>query len=454
MNIVIAGAGKVGYYLAQQLANEKHDVTVIDSKKGFTDSVTNYLDAMVIEGSCTNLDVLKEANVHLADLYISATSSDEVNVLSCIMSKSIGAKNVMARIRDSEYSRHLGFFNEKFGLLFTLNPDHSTAREILRMLKFSNAINVEHFASGKLEIVEFRLGNDSPLDGVALHELYAKHKVKVLICAVLRDNNIYIPSGDFVLKAGDVVSVSAQHNDLFRFGNLFGISKVKPKRIVIVGGSRIGLYLARELAESENVSSIKIVEKDRAIVDELKEKLPGNVIIIHGDASESSVMEELDLERTDSFIALTGMDEENIIFSMYAKKCGVKKVIAKVNNTSFAEMFENSGIDAIVSTKKTTADSVLQYARALENTRGSNVDTLYKVAGGRAEALGFMADISSKCIGIKLKDLQLIDNLVIAGIIRKDKVITPGGSDMICARDRVIVITSKSKINALDDILK
>ncbi len=452
MKIVVAGCGKIGRTVVGSLVSEGHDVIAIDNDQSLLDELTNIYDIMVICGNCADSDVLIECGIKNVDLFVALTGSDELNMLSCFLAKRMGASDTIARIRNPEYNDDsLVFMREQLDLSMSINPDMLIAKELFNILRLPSAVKIDSFSRRNFEMIEIIVKSGSELDGVKLSEFKGKSDFKVLICAVNRGERVYIPDGNFVIQAGDRIGISASHSEIAKLFKAIGIMRKQSKNVIIMGGSKSSLYLAKMLINSG--TNVKIIEKDPARCEELCEKIP-QALIINGDGTHQELLLEEGLRSTDAFVALTGMDEENILISIYAASLNVPTVISKVNSSELALLANRLGLDCIVSPKRVTADIFVRYARALENSMGSNVETLYKIMDGMAEALEFRVHPEAKLIDIPLKDLKFKQNVLIAGIIRGKKTIIPGGNDIILPDDRVIVVTSGHKFNDLTDILK
>ncbi len=451
MKIVVAGCGKIGQTVIGSLVAEGHDLVAIDSDNEILQELTNIYDIMVICGNCADSDVLEEIAIAEAELFVALTGSDELNMLACFIAKRMGASNTIARIRNPEYNDDsLVFLRKELDLSMSINPDMLTASELFNILKLPSAVKIEHFSRRNFEMIELIIRSDSELDGVKLADMKGRYGSKVLICAVQRGENVYIPDGSFVLQSGDKISVSADHSDINKLLKSLSIHKKQSKNVMILGGSKSAFYLAKMLINSG--ASVKIIEKDIDRCNVLCEKLP-QATIIHGNGAQQELLLEEGIHSTDAFVALTGMDEENILISIYAAANSVPTVISKVNRSELATMGARLGLDCIVSPKNITADIFVRYARALENSMGSNVETLYKIMDGKAEALEFRVQPDSKITGIQLKNLEIKKNILIAGIIRGKKIIIPGGNDEILGDDKVIVVSRDHKLNDIEDIL-
>lgn len=452
MKIVIIGDGKVGSTVARQLSSEGHDIIVIDNNPGALGNTGDTMDIICLEGNGCMVSTQENAGVPHADLLIAATSADEVNLLCCLLGKKLGAKHTIARVRNPEYYVQMHLLKTELGLSMAVNPESATAQEVSRLLRFPSALKIEPFARGRVELVEIKIQENSRLNGMALCEIYKEFQVKVLVCAVQRHDEVIIPSGDFVLHAGDKINITAEHMEIERFFRILGILRNRVRSVMIIGGGRIAYYLAKEMLGIH--VRVKIIEKNKERCEYLCEMLP-DAVVIHADGTDREVLHEEGLDQTDALITLTGMDEENIVVGLYAKAKNVSKVIAKVNKISFHEILDHMDIDSFVSPKTIAANSIVRYVRAMQNSLGSsNVETLYRLVNGQLEAVEFIIKEKSPIVGIPLKDLKLRDNLLISTIIRKGRIIIPGGNDTIEVDDGVIVVTGGKPLKNLQEVLK
>lgn len=449
MNIVIVGDGKVGYALARELSAEGHSVTIIDNNPQALQNSLDSLDVMGVLGSGANPNVQIEAGVPHTDLLIAATSLDELNMLSCLMAKHLGAKNTIARIRNPEYTEHLTMLKSQFGLSMTINPELEAAREISRVVKFPPALKVDTFSKGRVEIVSFKLRQNHPVVGRYLRDLSSKYGAKVLICAVSRNGGVIIPHGDFQLEAGDVIHITGESHNIVSFLNSIGQDMFKIKNLMVVGGDRIFYYLASML--DDRGLQIKVIEKDPQRCNQLCELFP-RVVVIGGDGTDIDLLESEGLDGMDAFISLTGIDEQNMIVSMLASRKNIPKIITKVNRLSYMPLIHELGIDTIFNPKMTAVNQIMQYVRAISNTHGGQIKALHKLFDSLAEALEFTAAEDTWHRGVPLEKLSLKKNLLIAVIVRGGKVIIPNGKDCILLGDSVIIITNKHQIDDLNDI--
>ena len=452
MKVVIVGDGKVGGTIARQLSGEGHDIIVIDNNTKVLNNASNTMDIMSVEGNGASMVVQKRAGVPDADLLIAATSLDEVNMLSCLVGKKLGVNNTIARVRNPEYYEQIRELKDELGLSMAVNPELAAANEISRLLRFPSALKIELFARGRVELVEIKIAPHSVLDGMPLWAIYKEFQVKVLICAVQRGGEVFIPSGDFVLQAGDKINLTAPHMEIAKFFRTIGIFRTGVKSVMILGGGRLAYYLAKDLLAMH--VRVKIIEMDYGRCEYLCEMLPG-AVMIQGDGTDKELLTEEGLEKTDALVCLTGMDEENIVVALYGKARKVSKVIAKINRISFDEILDNLDIDGFISPKSIAANNIVRYVRAMQNSAGSsNVEALHKLVNEQVEALEFKVKETSPAIGIPLKDLKTKPGVLVATIIRGNRIIIPGGNDSIEAGDSVIIITTSKKLMDLKDILK
>lgn len=450
MKIVIIGDGKVGYKLAKQLSSEKYDIILIDNNEEKLRKSVERMDVFCVVGEGGSVEVQQRADVPHADLVIACTSTDECNMLSCLIARRLGARHTIARVRNPIYYKQIDFLKKDLHLSMVVNPELIVAGDITRLLLFPDASKVETFVKGRVELVEFPI-HCGKLEGLSLSELYARFQVQVLVCAVESGETVLIPDGDYILKAGDKLHIAASHQNMEQFFKKIALRKEKIKNAMICGGGRVAYYLASQLCNLG--MNVKIIERNRERCEELCELLP-QATIINGDATEHDLLIEEGIEKTDAFIALTGMDEENIIMSLFASKQSVSKVIVKINEDRRAMMIDELGLDSIVSAKTATADAILGYVRARRNSQCSaNVETMYQLLDGRVEALEFIIKSENAYTGVPLKDLNLKVNNIIACIARGRKIIIPNGDDSIQVGDSVVIITMTKQIRDLDDIL-
>ncbi|HIZ74841.1 MAG TPA: Trk system potassium transporter TrkA [Candidatus Mediterraneibacter stercoravium] len=451
MKIVIIGDGKVGYKLAKQLSVENYDVVMIDSNEKKMRFAVDRLDIACVTGDGASAEVQKQADVPHADLVIACTSADECNMLSCLIARRLGAKHTIARVRNPVYFGQIGLLKEDLHLSMAVNPELIVADEISRLLLFPDASKIETFVKGRVELIEFPIPENNRVIGMSLAEMYNKLQIKVLVCAVEHCGEVLIPDGDYVIRKGDRLHIAASHREVELFFKILGKHREKIRKVIICGGGRVAYYLSVQLCSLG--MQVKIIEKNEARCEELCELLP-KAVIINGDATDHDLLIEEGIEDADAFVSLTGMDEENIITSLFAKSQGIDKIIAKVNEDRRARMVEDFGIDSIVSAKTATADAILSYVRARKNSQGSaNVETMYQLVDEQVEALEFIIKSETRYTGIPLKNLSLKPNNLIACIARKRQIIIPGGDDCMEVGDSVIVVTMEKRLEDIEDIL-
>ena len=450
MRIIIVGSGKVGTALIDHLAKEGHSLVVIDSDSEVIENLINKYDIKGVCGNGTSFEIQKEAGVDGADLVIAVTSGDEVNILTCLFAKS-------RRIAYHRPSQNTGIpeqvirLKDDLGLSMIVNPELEAAVECSRILNFAQALKIDYFAKGKVDMVEVKLPVDCPLIGESLSSIRQKLGFKVLICAVQRNGEVYIPTGTFVLEEGDRIHVTGSHRNIVDFFKKIRLESKKIKNVMIAGGGRIAYYLAKRLLEDG--INVKIIENNWERCKELSVLLSG-AQIIYGDGTDQSVLIEEGIEYNDAFVSLTGIDEENIITSMYASKLNLKKVITKVNRMSLFPMLSSIGVDTVVSPKQLTANLIVQYVRSMSSKKSSRVETLYKLVNNLVEAIEFSVKKSNRVTNIPLKNLKLKDNILVACIIRGKEIIVPSGEDKIQVGDNVIIVTTNTMFDDLNEIIR
>lgn len=449
MYIIIVGQGKLGTTLTKQLSAEGHDIAVIDKDDSVVNSTVDIYDVMGICGNGADCSVLKEAGAAKAKLIISVTASDELNILCCLIAQKMGTEHTIARVRNPVYAKQTHFLRTEMGINMIVNPEYETANEISRIIRFPSAANLDSFARGKIEIARVRIHSDNPLCDVPVFEIRKKVRAKVLICAVQRNDDVYIPSGDFILRRDDIISITGTRAELSTFMKQTGVYKQKIKNVMIIGGGRIAYYLSTLLEDTGR--NIKLIEQSEERCLEMSDLLD-DVAVIHGDGTDQDILDEQGIDAQDALVALTGIDEENIIVSMYAESKGVNKVITKVNRHS-SSLLNEIGLETIVSPQIVAGNLVTRFVRALHNSAdNAQMQTLYKLVGGRVEAVEFIVPENVGYTDIPFKDLELLPNLLIGCIIRSGKIIFPGGDDVMKSGDSVIVVTAGRIIEDLHDI--
>lgn len=450
LNIIIVGCGKVGATLVSRLCEEGHDITVIDKDKDVIHDICETYDVLGIVGNGSSYKVQMDAGIENANLIIAVTDSDELNILCCTMAKKVGKCSTVARVRNPDYSEELHYLREKLELSIILNPELETANEIARLLKFPSALSINAFARGQVEMITFKVPEENMICGMPLYSLQQQFPFQVLICAVEREGELIIPNGSFVLQAGDVISYVSSIKNAHNFFKKIGLKTKRVGNSFIVGGGKTSYYLAKQLLDMG--IDVKIIEKNVERCEELS-LLLDKAMIICGDGSDEKLLAREGFSQAESFIPLTGLDEENILLTLHAKRSPDTKVITKVNRISFNNVIDSLELGSVVYPKYITAEAIIAYVRAKKNSIGSNVETLYHIFNDRAEAIEFKIKSGSPVVGIPLKDLKLKKNLLVACITRGGRVLIPGGSDTIEVGDRVVVVTMESGFKDIADVL-
>lgn len=451
MNIIIVGAGKVGTTIADQLSSENHNITIIDLNQKKVEEAEEEFDAMGIVGNGASHQVQVEAGVMDAELLIAVTGSDELNLLCCLIAKKTGKCQTIARVRNPIYSKEVNFIKRQMGLSVVINPELTAAQEISQLLRLPYAKKVDTFARGRVEMIKFRMNPELHMDGLQVADIISKMKCDIMICGVERQGQVVIPNGDFVLKNNDMVSMMAVPKETAKFFRKMGIPTHQEKSTLIVGGGTIAYYLAKQLLEMR--VDVRIIEQNKERCEMLSEQLP-EATILQGDGTDKEFLLEEGLMHTDSFVALTNMDEENLMLALLARKYSNAKLIAKVNRIHFEEVVDELDIDSVIYPKNLAADHIVRYTRAMQNSLGSNVETLYKILDGQAEALEFVIREDSSVTNQRLMDLPLKDHLLVCYISRYGKLKMARGQDMLKVGDSVIIVTTHKGLHDITDILK
>lgn len=439
MKIVIVGDGKVGYTLTKRLSQEGHDIVVIDNNRSVLLQSQEALDVAVVDGNGASVEVQREAGVGSSDLLIAATSGDETNLLCCMVARKLGCRHTIARVRNPEYDQQTRFSKDELGLSMVINPEKAAALEIFRLLQYPSFLKRDSFAKGSVELVELKIKENNVLANTRLDQFRTLSNVNALVCAVERGGMVSIPKGSFSLQVGDKLTIATDAGDLVRLIKNLGVYTPKAQHVMIIGGSRTAKYLAQRLISSK--VKLTIIEKNEKRCQELSETLP-EATIVHGNGTEQGLLIEEGIRKMDAVVTLTGMDEENLIVSMFADFIGVPKSVTKINRTEYNNVYENKGIDSIVSPKLLTTNEIIRYVRAMDDTTGGSVVTLYRIVDGKAEALEFSIKNDAPYNNIPLHKLRLKPNILIASIIRARKVIIPSGNDEIHKGDTVIIVTT------------
>lgn len=451
MKVVVIGNGKIGSSLSSALVSEGHDITIVDNNEAKLNRSKNTLDVMCIEGNGATSETQLEASVNKSQIVISVTPYDELNILSCLIAKRLGAEKTISRVRMPEYFKQMHLIKEELGLSMVINPELITASEIFRVLTLPAAVKVEVFGKGRLELIEFKVTDKTGIAPVNLQNLYKKIKTKFLVCAVQRDKEVFIPTGDFIIRNNDRLSIAATHKSIEKFFRSSGLMKDKVKSVMIAGGGMIGYYLASQLLAVG--MRVKIIEKDEDRSLEIARLLP-QAIVIHGDGTDQALLMEEGIMSADAFVALTGIDEENIILSLFAKENTNAKVVTKINRDNYINIASQIGIDCIVSPKSLVVSNVISYVRSLDNAADSEIESLYHLVGGEVEAIEFkVKENVENVVGIPLKDMKLKGNILISAIIRKREIIIPDGNTEIELGDSVVIVAKEHRFSKLKDIL-
>lgn len=452
MKIVIIGEGKVGTLLADCLSREGHDVVVVDSDPRVLSESQEQLDIMVVPGNGASLEVQKDAGVADSDVLIATTNADETNLLCCILAKKLGCRHTIARVRNPEYSQQVLFLKDELGLSLSINPELAAAQEIFRIIQFPSFLKRDSFDKGRVELVELMVSEGGKLDGKKIYEVASMLKLRILVCAVERDDKVTIPNGGFQLKAGDRITVTAARSTLSKLIKNLGIDQRKIKDVVIVGCSRIAGYLTDELLRSG--VDVKIIDKDHEQCVRFAQRFP-NILVLHGDASKQGFLESERVGKADAVITLTGIDEENLIISMYASHIGVSKTVTKIDRNEYAGIFASSDIGSLVCPKELTANEIIRYIRAMSSRSEGSVKALHRIVEGKAEALEFNVTSDTPFTDIPLSRLHLKSNLLICCISRSSQIIIPNGDDVMKVGDTVIIVTTADRtIYDLSDIFE
>lgn len=451
MQIIIVGCGKVGRTLAEQLQEENTDLTLIDISADKLTAVTDDIDALGIVGNGASINTLMEARIDTADILIAVTASDELNLLCCLIAQKTGHCNTIARVRNPVYSKEIRFIKQRLGISMIINPEFAAAQEISRLLRFPSAMRIDTFARGRVELLKFKVLSEFGLDGKRIYEITDSLRCDVLFCAIENKDSVSIPGGNHVIHDGDMVSILATPKNAAQFFMKIGLKTNQVRTCIIVGGGTISIYLARALIDMK--IDVKIIEKDKKRCELLSELLE-DATIISGDGTDRKLLLEEGLMQTESFVALTNLDEENIFLALFAKMVSEAKLVAKVNRLAFDDVIDNLDIGSVIYPKYITADYILQYVRAMQNSIGSNVETLYHILDNQAEALEFAIHENSPVIGKPLAQLNLKKNLLVGCLNRNGAVRIPRGQDTIQVGDTVIIVTTNKGLRDISDILE
>ncbi len=452
MNIIIVGCGKVGEKIAESLSTEKeHDITIIDTKASSIKDIVSLYDIMGVVGNCSSIETLQEAGIDAADLLIAVTGSDELNLMTCLLAKNLGKKcQTIARVRKPEYTSAIPYIKEDLGLAMVINPEQTAAKEMAKVLRFPTAIQIDTFAKGRVEILKFKVPEGSILNNLKICDLTPTLGCDILVCGVERGDAAFIPRGDFVLKSGDKISIVASLKNVSYFFKKIKIKTNSVKDTIIVGGGDTSFYLANILLQSG--IDVKIIEQNFERCEELSELLP-KATVINGDGTDNRLLLEEGVEYADSVVALTNIDEENVLLSLFAKSKTNGKVITKINRIAYDNVINDLNLDTTIYPKNLTAEYIIRFVRAKKNSIGSNIETMHKILDEKAEALEFYIKEGSPVSNVPIEKLNIKDNTLIACINRRGKITTPRGRDIIMPGDTVIVVTTHSGFKGIGDIL-
>lgn len=450
LKIIIVGCGKVGTTLVEQLSKEGHDIIIIDKNAKKVQEIANIYDIMGIVGNGASYSVQMDAGIEDTDLIISVTESDELNLLCCTVAKQVGDCAAIARVRTPDYSKEAGYLREKLGLAMIINPELEAAREAARILFLPSALEVNSFAHGQAELIKFAIPAGNILDGLQIAELRGKIETNILVCGVERDGELHIPSGDFILQQGDVISVVASRKIAREFLSHIGFETKQVKNTMIIGGGKAAYYLAKNLLDVG--IDVKIIESNKERCEELSILLP-KAIIINGDGTDQELLREEGLPYVESFVPLTGIDEENILLTLHTRQVSKAKVITKINRINFKDVIAKLDLGSVIYPRYITSEAIIAYVRARQASLDSNIETLYHMFDHRVEAIEFRVYEESAVTNIPLKDLALKKDLLFCFINRNGAIILPNGQDSIQVGDTVMVVTTHTGFNDLRDIL-
>ncbi|MBQ8131917.1 MAG: Trk system potassium transporter TrkA [Bacilli bacterium] len=450
MKIVIVGVGKLGEYLAYELVHDENEVTLVDLDFDKKNDLINNLDVNYMEGNGVDSKVLEQAGVSTCDLLISVTGKDELNLMISMIGKKLGAKHTIARIRNPEYANSISLLKDDLGLSMAINPEQMTASSIARTLNIPSALDSTSMLKGKIEVITLKVKENSKLEKSTIRGISKRLGINIIVCAIERDGKVIIPKGDTKLLLGDKVHITGTRKDINALLKYMGLITEKTKKVIISGGSAIAVYLTNILIDMG--MSVKIIELDKNRCFELAEKLP-KAIIINGDSSDQKLLYQEGIEECDAFVALTSIDEENIVYSMFASLLKVPKIITKVNHIKMDGVVESAKIDSVVAPKRVASNQIVQYVRAMASRGGSSCEAIYKY-GDIFELIEFKVKDDFRKRDVLLKDLELKEGMIIGAILRDKSLIFPCGKDMIMEGDTIVVVNGQNKVLDINDILK
>ncbi len=451
MKIVIAGIGKLGKYLTNLLVKEDNEITLVDINFSGKESLINNEDVNYVEGNALDSNILIEAGISDADLLISVMKSDSENMMCSLIGKKLGAKHTIARIRTPEYFNSVNIIRDMLGLSMVINPEALAAAQIAQALSIPSALDATSFFKGKMEVISLRIKENSKLNEMSIEELSKKINNKIIVCAIERADTVIIPSGDTKLLVGDKIHITGKRKDINIFLKYAQLISRKTKKVIIAGGSSIAVYLSQILIDMG--MHVKIIERDEQRCKFLSEKIP-NSLIIHGDISNQNILYEEGIKECDAFVSLTSLDEENIVYSMFASSLCVPKVITKVNHINLDGIIKKANIDTVIASHKVAANHVVQYIRAVENSRRSSCEAIYKFDDDVFEIIEFKVKEDFKGLNTKIKNLNIKDNLLISAIQRGKNIIYPNGEEEIKLKDSILIIAKNGTLRNLNDLVK
>lgn len=451
MNVIIVGCGQVGLTLAEQLINTGNNVTVIDTVYENVKSLTDKVDALGIVGNGASHTTLTEAGVEHADLLIAVTNSDELNLLCCIVARKSSECKVIARVRSPEYNAEVDFLKNEIGLAMVINPEHVAAEEIARVMRFPSAMGIESFSKGLVELIKFRLPEESPIVGMSVKDVMMKYKSDVLFATIERDERAHIAKGDFVFEARDIVSIIASPEGAQELFKNMGYKTNAVRSAIVVGSGDITHYLCDLLKKAK--VNVKVIEENRDECEKLCEAFP-YVTVVNNDPSNKEILSEEGIGRGGALLAISDSDEENILLSLYAQSKTKAKIITKIKRMDYGDVMKKLDLDTVICPETIVSDMILRYTRSLKGTSGSNMEALYNICKGQAEASEFIIRRQSAIVGTPLSKLKFRKNVLVAAIVRDGEVIIPRGYDMICVGDAVVVVSKITGLHDITDILE
>lgn len=451
MKIVIVGGGKVGEKLCAELSQEHNDILLIEKDEENLERLINKFDITGVVGNGANIEIQQEIGVDSADVFIAVTERDEINLISAVLAKNLGAKETVARVRNPEYSTQQHVLKESLGISLIINPELASARDIVRVLRYPSALSAESFAADRVSLVELEIDNSSDLNNMDLRT-FRQQFGSILVCMSIRNNDVIIPDGNYIIRSEDRIFITGQVKDMESFFRRFGDNNKTIRSTLMVGGGRIAYYVLKALEKSNSKINATVIEVDKERAEFFSHEFP-QVTVINADGTDHAVLEEHEIEAYDSFMSLTGVDEENLVMSVFARHKGVKKIITKMSRVEILKILTNVQLRSIITPKQVVANEIIQFVRSRANAQGSNIEALYRLADNQVEVMQFRVRRQSKICNIPLAQLKLKANVLIAYIMRGEELIFPGGSDMLQAHDRVLVVTTQKMFDDLDDIL-